>query len=142
MTAKIGVTPMIGVNDIASEVFTLADAQALVDYAKTDPNIARLSMWSMARDNGNSAGAHYASASSSGLAQTPYAFAGIFRQFDQTNAGAGGGTIVGSIYGGPLIGGVSDDVLIANQTQAAADNAAKTTLDGGGGANALYGGGA
>ena len=44
---------MIGVNDIASEVFTLANAQALVDYAKTDPHVAELSMWSVARDNGN-----------------------------------------------------------------------------------------
>ena len=66
MTAKIGITPMIGVNDIASEVFTLADAQALVNYAKTDPHIALLSMWSVARDNGNSAGAHFASSDSSG----------------------------------------------------------------------------
>jgi len=40
--------------------FTLADAQALLDYAQTDSNVVRLSMWSVARDNGNSAGAHYA----------------------------------------------------------------------------------
>jgi Glycosyl hydrolases family 18 len=82
LNAKIGVTPMIGVNDIASEVFTLADAQALVDYAKTDPHIAELSMWSVARDNGNSAGAHYASSDSSGIAQHPFEFAGILHQFD------------------------------------------------------------
>jgi chitinase len=83
LNAKIGVTPMIGVNDIASEVFTLADAQSLVDYAKTDPRIALLSMWSAARDNGNSAGAHYASPDSSGIAEAPFAFAGIFHQFDK-----------------------------------------------------------
>jgi Ca2+-binding RTX toxin-like protein len=142
MNSKIGVTPMIGVNDIASEVFTLADAQQLVTFAESDSNVVSIGMWSVARDNGNSAGAHYASSDSSGLAQTPFEFAGIFHQFDQTRAGAGGGTIVGGVNGGTLIGGVGDDVLIANQTQAAADNAAKTTLDGGGGANALYGGGA
>ncbi len=34
MNAKIGITPMIGVNDIASEVFKLSDAQMLVDYAQ------------------------------------------------------------------------------------------------------------
>jgi hypothetical protein len=39
-------------------------------------------MWSVARDNGNSAGAHYASPDSSGIAQQPYDFAAIFHQFD------------------------------------------------------------
>ena len=82
MTAKIGITPLIGVNDIASEVFTLADAQALVDYAKTDPHITQLSMWSVARDNGNSAGAHFASSDSSGVAQQPFELSGILHHFD------------------------------------------------------------
>jgi aryl-phospho-beta-D-glucosidase BglC (GH1 family)/cellulase/cellobiase CelA1 len=82
MTAKIGITPLIGVNDIASEVFTLADAQALVNYAKTDPHVAELSMWSVARDNGNSAGAHFSSPDSSGIAQQPFEFSGILHHFD------------------------------------------------------------
>ena len=84
LSAKLGVTPMIGVNDISSEVFSLADAQALLNYAQTDSNIVRLAMWSVARDNGNSAGAHYASPDSSGIAQQPYAFSAIFHQFDHT----------------------------------------------------------
>lgn len=82
MNAKIGITPMIGVNDVSSEVFTLADAQALLAFAQSDPNVARLSMWSVARDNGGSAGAHYAASDSSGVAQQPYEFAGIFHHFD------------------------------------------------------------
>jgi chitodextrinase len=82
LSAKIGITPMIGVNDIASEVFTLQDAQALLNYARTDSNVVRLSMWSVARDNGNSAGAQYASPDSSGIAQHPYDFSAIFHQFD------------------------------------------------------------
>jgi hypothetical protein len=82
LSAKIGITPMIGVNDVASEVFTLADAQALLDYAQTDSNVVRLSMWSVARDNGNSAGAHYASPDSSGIAQHPYDFSTVFNHFD------------------------------------------------------------
>jgi chitinase len=82
VNAKIGVTPMIGVNDIASEVFTLADAQALQHYVESDPNVARVAMWSVARDNGNSAGAHYASPDSSGVAQHPYDFSAIFHHFD------------------------------------------------------------
>jgi hypothetical protein len=42
----------------------------------------RLSMWSVARDDGNSAGAHYASPDSSGIAQHPFDFSTIFHQFD------------------------------------------------------------
>jgi hypothetical protein len=83
LSAKLGVTPMIGVNDISSEVFSLADARALLNYAQTDSNIVRLAMWSVARDNGNSAGAHFASPDSSGIAQQPYDFSAIFRQFDR-----------------------------------------------------------
>jgi len=79
---KLGLTPMIGVNDIASEIFTLADANTLVTFAKSDPRVAELSMWSVARDNGNSAGAHFASSDSSGVAQSPYQFSGIFHQLD------------------------------------------------------------
>jgi chitinase len=82
LDAKVGITPMIGVNDIVSEVFTLADARALLDYAANDPDVAMLSMWSVARDNGNTAGAHYASPDSSGIAQNPFEFAGILNDFD------------------------------------------------------------
>jgi chitodextrinase len=82
VNAQIGVTPMIGVNDIASEVFKLSDAQALLNYAQSDPKVAEISMWSVARDNGNSAGAHFASSDSSGIAQHPYDFSAIFHQFD------------------------------------------------------------
>ena len=82
LDAKIGITPMIGVNDIVSEVFKLSDAQMLVDYAANDPDVAMLSMWSVARDNGNSAGIPAAAPDSSGIAQDPYEFASIFHQYD------------------------------------------------------------
>lgn len=116
LTSKIGVTPMIGVNDISSEVFTLADAQALVNYAQTDANIARLSMWSVARDNGNSAGAHYASPDSSGIAQQPYAFAAIFHQFDLGTAATSGGMAT-SNTGNPSSAGDSADPQLAHLIQ-------------------------
>ncbi|CAN5853373.1 hypothetical protein BH11PSE3_BH11PSE3_22930 [soil metagenome] len=89
---KIGITPMIGVNDITSEVFTLADAQQLVDYAAHDPDVAMLSMWSVARDNGGTAGAHYASPDSSGIAQNPFDFAAVFHHYEVL--GGGGGWLV------------------------------------------------
>jgi hypothetical protein len=53
-----------------------------LNYAQTDPKVAEISMWSVARDNGNSAGAHYASPDSSGIDQHPYDFSAIFHQFD------------------------------------------------------------
>ncbi len=46
---KIGITPMIGQNDIPGEIFTLTDAQDLSSYA-SGKGIGRLSMWSLNRD--------------------------------------------------------------------------------------------
>ncbi|MET3369151.1 glycosyl hydrolase family 18 protein [Arthrobacter sp. M2012083] len=46
---KIGLTPMIGQNDIVADVFTLADAQGLHDFAQ-GKGIGRMSMWSLNRD--------------------------------------------------------------------------------------------
>ncbi len=46
---KIGATPMIGQNDIASEVFTLDDGIGLNNFAQ-EAGIGRMSMWSINRD--------------------------------------------------------------------------------------------
>jgi hypothetical protein len=46
---NLGLTPMIGVNDVRSEVFTLDDAKMLTEFAK-NRNIGMLSMWSTGRD--------------------------------------------------------------------------------------------
>jgi hypothetical protein len=79
LTSKVGITPMIGVNDDSAEVFSLADAQALVAFADGTPQIARLAMWSMARDNGSGAGHAWASPTDSGIAQSNYQFSSIFK---------------------------------------------------------------
>lgn len=47
--AKLGATPMIGQNDVDGEVFTLADAQGLVSFAR-ERGLGRMSMWSANRD--------------------------------------------------------------------------------------------
>ncbi|RAX47877.1 glycosyl hydrolase family 18 [Arthrobacter sp. AQ5-05] len=47
--AKIGLTPMIGQNDLLGEVFTLDDAGALKAFAVAN-GIGRISMWSANRD--------------------------------------------------------------------------------------------
>lgn len=46
---KIGLTPMIGVNDVKENVFTLADAAGLNSFA-VERGIGRMSMWSLNRD--------------------------------------------------------------------------------------------
>ncbi|MER7585570.1 cellulose binding domain-containing protein [Kitasatospora sp. NPDC097691] len=71
---KVAVTPMIGVNDVASEVFTVADAKQLADFAKTK-HLAWLAMWSGTRDKACDGGAKgYADATCSSIVQQPLDF--------------------------------------------------------------------
>lgn len=46
---RMGATPMIGQNDVAGEIFTLAAARGLSAFAK-DNGMGRMSMWSANRD--------------------------------------------------------------------------------------------
>ena len=48
--AKIGVTPMIGMNDVTSEVFGLEDAAEIVAFAD-EKGLGMISMWSLNRDH-------------------------------------------------------------------------------------------
>jgi chitinase len=81
LDADIGVTPMIGVNDVNTEIFRLSDATGLVNFANSNSFITRLSMWSVSRDNGGCPNAGFASPTCSGLAQTEWDFARIFANF-------------------------------------------------------------
>lgn len=47
--SKVGITPMIGQNDVFDEVFTLADARVVNEFAQ-QYGIGRASMWSLNRD--------------------------------------------------------------------------------------------
>jgi chitodextrinase len=77
--AMIGVTPMIGVNDVQSETFQLSDAQDVVTFAR-NRGAGLIAMWSANRD-------HQCAANETGLfqcsriTQSPFAFAQIFRGF-------------------------------------------------------------
>ncbi|MFB7176806.1 cellulose binding domain-containing protein [Streptomyces sp. NPDC056257] len=74
----VAVTPMIGVNDVASEVFTVADATQLVEFAASK-GIGRLAMWSSTRDKQCAAGAvNHADATCSSILQQPLAFTKAF----------------------------------------------------------------
>ncbi|MFE9568520.1 cellulose binding domain-containing protein [Streptomyces sp. NPDC006692] len=74
----VAVTPMIGVNDVNVETFTVADATKLVDFAKSK-GLGRLAMWSGARDKQCSGGAkNSADPTCSSIVQEPLAFTKAF----------------------------------------------------------------
>ncbi|MFJ7271024.1 cellulose binding domain-containing protein [Streptomyces sp. NPDC099050] len=74
----VAVTPMIGVNDVTTEIFTVADAAQLVDFA-SEKGIGRLGMWSATRDRQCPAGVvNYADATCSSILQQPLAFTKAF----------------------------------------------------------------
>ena len=82
LSARIGITPMIGVNDSAGETFTLDDAQVVVNYALANSNVVSLlSFWSIGRDNGNCFGK--VSPYCSGIPQKDWEFTHIFQKFVQ-----------------------------------------------------------
>ncbi|SDG37822.1 chitinase family 18 [Paraburkholderia phenazinium] len=97
----VGVTPMIGVNDVQGETFTLADAQSLLSVANSD-GFGMLSNWSVGRDQACASSTGSASPSCSGIQQTPYAFAAIFGQL---NGHWGSGVTQDPSYGGGSSGG-------------------------------------
>ncbi|MEU3237357.1 cellulose binding domain-containing protein [Streptomyces anthocyanicus] len=71
----VAVTPMIGVNDVASEVFSVEDATQLVKFAKSK-GLGALSMWSATRDKACPGGPKpSADATCSSVDQEPNAFA-------------------------------------------------------------------
>jgi len=81
LTSSIGVTPMIGINDVNTEIFQLADATSLLNFANANNYISRLSMWSVARDNGGCANQGFASPTCSGISQANWAFSNILKPF-------------------------------------------------------------
>ncbi|MFD3947178.1 cellulose binding domain-containing protein [Streptomyces sp. NPDC058579] len=77
----VAVTPMIGVNDVTTEIFKVDDATQLVDFAKSK-GIGWLSMWSSTRDKQCAAGAvNYADATCSSILQQPLAFTRAFAAY-------------------------------------------------------------
>ncbi|MEU9096442.1 cellulose binding domain-containing protein [Streptomyces sp. NPDC048361] len=72
------VTPMIGVNDVNVEKFTVADATQLVEFAESK-GLGGLAMWSAARDQECPGGAkNSADPTCSSIAQDPLAFTKAF----------------------------------------------------------------
>ncbi|MET9801437.1 cellulose binding domain-containing protein [Streptomyces sp. NPDC006368] len=77
----VAVTPMIGVNDVTTEIFTVDDAAQLVDFAKSK-GLGWLSMWSSTRDTQCAGGAvNHADATCSSILQQPLAFTKAFAAY-------------------------------------------------------------
>ena len=79
LTSKLGVIPMIGQNDNKAEIFSLADAKTLKAYVDKKPDIVRLAVWSVERDNGTCPGKQEATDSCTGVEQDAWAFSTLFR---------------------------------------------------------------
>ncbi|MFI5952482.1 cellulose binding domain-containing protein [Cryptosporangium sp. NPDC051539] len=74
----LAVTPMIGVNDVPGEVFTLSDARDVAAFAR-EKKLAWYAMWSATRDFPCADGPKdTAGPSCSSVAQSPYAFTRAF----------------------------------------------------------------
>jgi hypothetical protein len=74
---SLGVTVMVGVNDVAGEVLTLPDAQTLARFADRQ-GLGLRSIWSLARDNPCAGSRSAAVATCSGVSEPPYAFSRAF----------------------------------------------------------------
>jgi chitinase len=74
---KVGVTPMIGVNDSQNEIFLQKDARNLVSFANS-VHLGMLSFWEQGRDANACNGALFRCTN---VPQTPFEFARIFAGF-------------------------------------------------------------
>jgi chitinase len=73
LTTSIGITPLIGKQDTAPEVFTTTDAQTVENFAVGDSQVNRIAFWEVALDQCGS--------SCSGTSQTQWQFSHIFEPF-------------------------------------------------------------
>lgn len=80
--SMIGTTPMIGMNDVTTEIFTLEDAKQTLTFANSK-SVGMLSMWSLNRDKQCPGGAtNYVSISCSSILQKDYEFSSIFNGYN------------------------------------------------------------
>lgn len=78
----VGTTPMIGMNDVTTEIFTLTDAKETLSFAE-QKSIGMISMWSLNRDKQCPGGVtRYVSISCSSILQDDYEFSSIFNEFN------------------------------------------------------------
>lgn len=77
--AMVGLTPMIGINDVMADIFTQQDAEAVTAFA-IEKGITRLAMWSLDRDEECISQQPIVSGKCSGTIQPPFAYSLIFNR--------------------------------------------------------------
>ena len=101
----IGITPMIGRNDVLTELFYQEDAREVLSFAQ-EQNIGMLSFWSANRDKQCPEGKlPYVSPTCSSILQEPFEFSHIFLPF--TALGTIDGHVIDRVTGNPI-----DEALI------------------------------
>lgn len=79
--SMVGTTPMIGMNDVTTEIFNQQDARETLKFAQ-DNKIGMISMWSINRDKSPSGKLNYVSITESSIVQKDYEFSTIFNGFN------------------------------------------------------------
>ena len=69
-----------GLNDVTTEIFGLADAEALLVYCHAQPRVKEIAMWSISRDRSTGVKS-YVEPSASSIAQRDFAFTDIFKGY-------------------------------------------------------------
>ena len=75
---RLSVTPMLGINDVSSEIFSLADARQLRRWAHSH-GLGGLGMWQLGRDAPCKTPSKTTQLDCSGVPQQPYAFSRALR---------------------------------------------------------------
>ncbi len=86
INTEIGITPMIGQNDVPTERFYVDDAVKLKNWALSKNWVTLLSMWSANRDNGDCPGGS-AQPKCSGIEQSLFAFTHVLKEFTEGGGG-------------------------------------------------------
>ncbi|WP_260609403.1 chitinase [Streptomyces sp. WAC 01325] len=89
-----GNTPMIGINDIEGEVFSIANANTLLDFAKKQ-GIQQLAFWAVGRDHDCSSGGN-PKQNCSGVRQANWQFSKILNGVTSKTAPAPGPSVEGT----------------------------------------------
>ena len=78
--SMIGVTPMIGLNDVTTETFDLNAARELLAFAE-QKGMGRISIWSLNRDNASTTAKTFVDTTSSSIVQKQWEFSSILETF-------------------------------------------------------------
>jgi chitinase len=83
----IGLTPMIGVNDRSSQIFTIQDAEQVTAFA-LENNLRRIAIWSIERDEACPWESAVALNNCSSVEQEPLGFSLTFNQITGVSSGS------------------------------------------------------